>query len=1312
MGGYAWVTLATNDAYSLGALVLAHSLRRVGTKHELAVLVTPGVTETMREKLAAVFSLVTEVNVLDSKDEANLALLARPELGITFTKLHCWRLTLYDKCVFLDADTLVIRNCDELFEREELSAAPDVGWPDCFNSGVFVYKPSQQTFASITAFAANKGSFDGGDQGLLNMYFSDWAHKDISKHLPFIYNMCSTATYSYLPAFKQFGNDVRIIHFIGITKPWLQYFDTLTGIVQPPMESAHLQPLLQLWWNIFCEKVHPHLSPVMTTSTLAPIWHEFSPMPFRTHIPNSPPTYIDVQDKPQSDFYVETPDFSEFKDPWENYHVQSDLVFHRKEDNNETKQYYSTTDRSSSINMLSDTFNSVKSVHQTHYESPPEHNKEVLYEQQCSEYNTSHSHIQHHSNQEQSNQFIGESKQKHMFFHSDNTSILNVQSDYWQNQQNIENYVPVHSVQHYSNESQSHVDYQHSWGNSCKSVPEETKRHQHVNHQHTYQYPCNDNHELFPEETTQHEHAYQHSANNSNKSLPEETKQHQHHESYVNHQHSTQHQMYDNVTHHQATQYYEQNSQTFHSNEYNDFESKKQEPYNTNERKQATENNIIHQSNLFTKQNTEQGEDINITDERTNTLISTSPHPVSKPCTDIHNVATQSDLHVTEDSSNAGLAGALAQITLGEPRSAEQIALEEHMRKQSWEQGQIDYMGLDSFDNIWKKICQTLSLAPTRLPSPPKETQKSAKSTTDKTIESVESTESLGSVQPAESIDEVDKETAQATISHTEEQSLVNNVPITDNDNIVSKLSEEGGEFINTTSSSAEKNKNGQTVSEEIKDISEKSTTRFESESHDMIIDPFSTQSTTQTSPEKPAEEFSKSLLLRGVPRETTIPIVPCDLVQSCSIGEQKVESCNKDNVSFITPTEVLASTVTNLEITIDAQQIKQPDIRDEKHANELSTASEVLTVSPVPIQVAESVLQMEPKESVSDSQTVTEEVLSSTITPVHESNVLCFKTDLENKVQVNGSTSAIDSVPNKEKLSSDIIDTVDKLSESSTKSAEISQILPLVEQLQLGETSTLPLSMAESTETYTDTHLQVTESIQEIKESESCTKEITEPVQVKEIESCTKETMEQPVQQVKETVDSTKKTTEAMDQIKKTESCTKGTPKSSAECEVTKTSQLRENPVRPSRAKELNVSSKSVPETPQDLKSQEKATTKKVVKKTPEKSASETDPVETAEGDGTGKKVVKKVVKKVAKKSKLKPEEALDDGAEECSSHSKQKKTVKLVKKGTKTLQTPDIDTTVSETPSSSTSDTPVPPKRKVKATATKSVVKKSDVE
>jgi glycogenin glucosyltransferase len=48
-----------------------------------------------------------EVSVLDSKDARNLSLLGRPDLNVTFTKIHAWELTQFQKCVFLDADTLV-----------------------------------------------------------------------------------------------------------------------------------------------------------------------------------------------------------------------------------------------------------------------------------------------------------------------------------------------------------------------------------------------------------------------------------------------------------------------------------------------------------------------------------------------------------------------------------------------------------------------------------------------------------------------------------------------------------------------------------------------------------------------------------------------------------------------------------------------------------------------------------------------------------------------------------------------------------------------------------------------------------------------------------------------------------------------------------------------------------------------------------------------------------------------------------------------------------------------------------------------------
>ncbi|VDN13151.1 unnamed protein product [Dibothriocephalus latus] len=160
----AFVTLATTDEYACGALVLAHSLKRVGTTKQLVCMVTRSVNEALKSILAEVFDHVELVDVLDSKDELNLALLSRPDLGVTFTKLHCWRLTQYSKAVFLDADTLVIQNIDDLFEREEFSAAPDPGWPDCFNTGVFVFTPNLEQYRKLLQFALEHGSFDGGDQ--------------------------------------------------------------------------------------------------------------------------------------------------------------------------------------------------------------------------------------------------------------------------------------------------------------------------------------------------------------------------------------------------------------------------------------------------------------------------------------------------------------------------------------------------------------------------------------------------------------------------------------------------------------------------------------------------------------------------------------------------------------------------------------------------------------------------------------------------------------------------------------------------------------------------------------------------------------------------------------------------------------------------------------------------------------------------------------------------------------------------------------------------------------------------------------------
>ena len=61
---------------------------------------------------------------------------------------------------------------------------------------------SSLTMLLVAMVPMCSSSHAGGDQGLLNLYWGDWATKDIKYHLPFIYNVVPNVTYGYAPAFQ------------------------------------------------------------------------------------------------------------------------------------------------------------------------------------------------------------------------------------------------------------------------------------------------------------------------------------------------------------------------------------------------------------------------------------------------------------------------------------------------------------------------------------------------------------------------------------------------------------------------------------------------------------------------------------------------------------------------------------------------------------------------------------------------------------------------------------------------------------------------------------------------------------------------------------------------------------------------------------------------------------------------------------------------------------------------------------------------------------------------------------------------------
>ncbi|KAI6691069.1 hypothetical protein NL676_027897 [Syzygium grande] len=77
-----------------------------------------------------------------------------------YSKFRLWQLTDYNKIIFIDADLLILRNIDFLFEMPEISAIGNNA--TLFNSGVMVVEPSNCTFQLLMDHINEIESYNGG----------------------------------------------------------------------------------------------------------------------------------------------------------------------------------------------------------------------------------------------------------------------------------------------------------------------------------------------------------------------------------------------------------------------------------------------------------------------------------------------------------------------------------------------------------------------------------------------------------------------------------------------------------------------------------------------------------------------------------------------------------------------------------------------------------------------------------------------------------------------------------------------------------------------------------------------------------------------------------------------------------------------------------------------------------------------------------------------------------------------------------------------------------------------------------------------
>ena len=217
------VTSLYTDAYGIAVSALGYSISKTSTSARKIVIYLPEKVSnyTLCRVEAAGWELlpVKYIPPPDGGEGVFWRFLDQ------YTKLRIWTLdrdlTSLKSIVYLDADTLVKRAFDELFDIPFVfSASPDVyldhrGFTVGFNAGVLAIKPDSTVFDDmLTKIYRNDYKHAEAEQGFLNLYYGQQVVR-----LPHVYNGNLAIKGKSRQYWDAIQDQMRIVHFT-LTKPF------------------------------------------------------------------------------------------------------------------------------------------------------------------------------------------------------------------------------------------------------------------------------------------------------------------------------------------------------------------------------------------------------------------------------------------------------------------------------------------------------------------------------------------------------------------------------------------------------------------------------------------------------------------------------------------------------------------------------------------------------------------------------------------------------------------------------------------------------------------------------------------------------------------------------------------------------------------------------------------------------------------------------------------------------------------------------------------------------------------------------------
>lgn len=204
----AFITLLSSKDYWMSTVILNESLKKTNSKYNLIVAVTEDILDTeiveIFDKHHILYVVIPVFKYSDSTIESAKQRGFDTVLN-TASKICIFDLNYFDKLVYLDSDSVILDNIDDLMDFPDGSMLYD---DDPF-SGLFVFNPKNHCTEMYKTILSHSMHFDG------DMFSNLWFHvKD---------NLDYRIDLSYFYPINRQNNNTKIkaVHFINKPKPWL-----------------------------------------------------------------------------------------------------------------------------------------------------------------------------------------------------------------------------------------------------------------------------------------------------------------------------------------------------------------------------------------------------------------------------------------------------------------------------------------------------------------------------------------------------------------------------------------------------------------------------------------------------------------------------------------------------------------------------------------------------------------------------------------------------------------------------------------------------------------------------------------------------------------------------------------------------------------------------------------------------------------------------------------------------------------------------------------------------------------------------------